>query len=586
MSDPPYRDRLDSWKEIAAYLGRDVRTVRRWEKEQELPVHRHHHHKAASIYAYKTELDMWWANGRERLCKEKDDADEAGGQEVVAAVERSGSLSRLRIVGVALVVALLLVGAGFLSWSHFHPKRAASHPIMLAVLPFQNLTGEPAQEFVSDGFTEEMITQLGGLRYDRLGVIARTSAMAYKNTLKPVNQIGRELGVDYVLEGSVRRWGDRVRVTAQLIRTQDQTHLWAQNYESDRQDVLKLQSEIAQAITEQIQVALSVEDRARLDHARVIDPQVYELSLLGRYEWNKRTEAGLVQAISYFQQAIARDPNYAPAHAGLAEAYLVSAFYSRGSAREFYDKAHIAAQRAVELNELTFQAHTTLGMVASSYLRVGAEREFKRALAINPNYATAHHWYAFYLWRVGRHEEALAEVERARLLDPVSPIINTDEAVFRVSAGQIDQAIRQLQQMLDIDPGFSEAHRSLAIAYAKQHKLSDALVEARRALDLNPNNVGARATVGYVEAVLGHREQAEALLRQIQSAGDGKTAPRFFEAWIYVGLGRNSQAMDCLEQEYRERSPMMVAIAVEPIFEPLRTDARFVDLLEHIRTGD
>jgi TolB-like protein/lipoprotein NlpI len=456
---------------------------------------------------------------------------------------------------------------------------------MLAVLPFQNLTGQPSQEFLSDGFTEEMITQLGGLGSGRLGVIARTSAMTYKNTTKPVNQIGRELGVDYVLEGSVRRWGDRVRVTAQLIRTRDQIHLWAQNYESDRVDVLRLQSEITQAISDEIKIALSVEDKTQLRDAQTVDPKVYELELLGRYEWNKRTEAGLVQAINYFQQAIARDAKYVPAYAGLAEAYLVSAFYSRGSAREFYDKAQDAAQHAIQLNELAFQAHTTLGMVASSYLRPGAEGHFKRALAINQNYATAHHWYAFYLWRVGKRDEAMAEMEKARLLDPLSPIINTDEAVFRLSAGQTDQAIRQLQQTIQLDPNFAEAHRSLAVAYAKQNKLNEAMVEAHKALELNPRNIGVRATVGYVAAVSGDHGQAEKILRELKSVADGETPPGFFSAWIYTGLHQNAAAIQCLQSEYQRQTPMMVAISLEPIFEPLRDNPQFADLLRHIEVA-
>jgi tetratricopeptide (TPR) repeat protein len=394
------------------------------------------------------------------------------------------------------------------------------------------------------------------------------------------------LGVEYVLEGSLRRWGDRVRVTAQLIRTRDQTHVWAQNYESDRRDVIRLQSEIAQAIAEQIRLVLPGDERVRLENKQPVDPQVYELCLLGRYEWNKRSVAGLTKAIDYFQQAIARDPNYAPAHANLAEAYLVSAFYARASAKEMYDKAKDAAEQAVRLDDSTFQAHTTLGMVASSYLRPGADTEYQRALQINPNYATAHHWYAFHLWRTGRHEQALLEAARARHLDPVSPIINTDEAVFQLSAGHTDQAIQQLQRTIDLDPRFAEAHRSLAVAYVQQKKFSDAMAEARKALDLNPDNDGIRATLGYVYAVTGDREQAEVIRQQLGSTADRKTPQWFFQAWVHVGLGQNDEALACLAKEYEQRSPMMVAISLEPIFEPLRKDSRFLDLLERIRKGE
>lgn len=570
---------MDSWKDVAAYLKRSVPTVQRWEREEQLPVHRLQHKKQGTIFAYKAELDEWWRQRHAALERPEIQTEEP---------PLRGEANRQRANAlIATVVLVLVLAAALAGTMLLHRSQSSARPgrVMLAVLPFQNLTGEPAQEFVSDGFTEEMIAELGGLQQNRLGVIARTSSMAYKHSSKPVDQIGRELGVQYVLEGSIRRWGDRVRVTAQLIQTSDQTHLWAQNYDSSRQDILRLQSDIAQAIAAQIRIALSGTERAHLESTPAIDPQVHDLCLLGRYEWNKRNDEGLAKAIAYFQQAIARDPTYAPAQADLAEAYLVNAYYGHAAPKEMYRKAEAAAERAVKLNDLTFQAHSTLGLVRTAYLQPGAEIEFKRALEINPSYATAHHWYSFYLWRTGRQNEAFAEVERARQLDPVSPIITTDDAVFHLSAGQTEDAIQLLQRTIDLDPQFSEAHRSLAIAYAQQRKFSQATDEARKALELNPTNIGVRATAGYVEAVSGHREQAKAVLQQLRGA-QARNSSLIFQAWLYVGLGQNDQALECLTEEYRQRSPMMTAIALDPVFKPLHQDQRFLDLLEHIRKDE
>lgn len=576
------QDRLHSWKEIAVYLNRDVRTVRRWEKNQGLPVHRHIHQKLASVYAYRSELEAWWAEQRSVVADSQSpvaDPNQAGAAEgrPQAAVSASpGVWRRAAIVAVGIVLSAAIAYTVLRQ-----TKTRPEHRTAIAVLPFKNLTGDPGQEFISDGFTEEMITELGQLPSTELGVIARTSSMAYKDSTKTVEQIGRDLGVEYVLEGSVRHWGGRVLVTAQLIQTRDQMHIWAHDFESEQTDILRLQGEIARAIADRVRITLPGPEKARITNARPVDAQVYELCLLGRYEWNKRDEQSLTKAIGYFQKAIARDPRYAPAYAQLAQAYLVSAFYGLGSAREFYDKARSTAEHAIQLDEENFEAHTTLGMVHSSYLQAGAAAEFQRALQINPSYATAHHWYAFDLWRTGHHEDALAELGRARQLDPVSPIINTDTGVFLISAGQTEEAIRLLRRTIELAPDFSEAHRTLAVAFIQERNFSDASVEAEKAVALNPNNVGVRATLGYVEAVRGRREQATKILRRLQQSD----ARPFFQAWILTGLGENERAVECLRKEYDEHSPMMVAIVLEPIFETLRGNRQFLDLLEEIRRG-
>jgi TolB-like protein/DNA-binding winged helix-turn-helix (wHTH) protein/Tfp pilus assembly protein PilF len=478
------------------------------------------------------------------------------------------------------IVALAILSVGIFGaylyanrfWAH------APHPgkVTLAVLPFANLTGDPAQEFISDGLTEEMITQLGRLNYQQLNVIARTSAMTYKGANKPINQIGRELGVTYVLEGSLRRWGDRVRISAQLVQTHDQTHLWARNFESDVRDILKLQSDVAQAVAQEISLTLTPQERARVASASRIDPQVYELCLRGRYEWNKRTEAGLNKAISYFQQAISRQSYYAPAYAGLADAYAVLPYFSEASANDSLQNAKSAAERALQLDETLVEAHATLGLIeATCFNFAAAEHEYRRALELNSNYATVHHWYSYYLWNTNQKEEALVEMERARQLDPLSLIVNTDEGRMLSSAHQPDRAVGLLRTVLELDQNFAEAHRALALAYMQKGQVSLAISEAHRGLELDPND-SEQATLGYVYAAAGKVGQARKVLAELSKR---PTVSPVYLSFIYIGLAEKDHAFACLERAYRERSLMLSIIQTETIFDPLRSDSRFHSLL-------
>src|SRR5208337_4545073 len=473
------------------------------------------------------------------------------------------------------VVGLFVLGlaaasvAGYISWRAFR-QVAGANPgrVMLAVLPFVNLTGDASQEYVSDGLTEEMIAQLGELNQARLGIIARTSAMAYKRTTKSVVEIGKELGVDYVLEGSVRRWGDRVRISAQLIKTSDQTHVWAETYESDRQDILRLQSEVAQAIVEQINLALTPQQKARAQTAPRVDPRVYELYLLGRFQWNKRTEAGLNQAIEYFQQAINSDPNYAPAYAGMAQAYVLLPYYSGASANEAVSKAKSIAEQALRLDDTLVEAHATLGMVAVGRFHwPAAGVEYQRALQLNPNYATARQWYSFYLWITDGHDEALAELDHARQLDPLSLIINTDQGRLLCAAHRTDGAIELLQKAINLDPNFADAHRALALAYVQKGQYPQALDEAHRGSALDPNDY-EKATLGYVYAVTGSPEAAREVLAELSSNARGRVSPVYL-SFVYVGLGEKEQALTLLEQAFRDRSSLVSLMPFEVIFDPL-----------------
>jgi TolB-like protein/DNA-binding winged helix-turn-helix (wHTH) protein/Tfp pilus assembly protein PilF len=497
---------------------------------------------------------------------------------VAVRAKRSALNNRWAKMGAVAVLAIVvLLSLGYFPAKRFllRPERSSGKQ-MIAVLPFQNLTGDPAQEFVSDGLTEEMIARLAMLNPEQLGVIARTSAMSYKGSSKRVDQIGQELGVQYVLDGSVRRWGDRARISVQLIEAHTQTHIWAGNYESDIGDILKLQRDVAQAVAQKVSVTLN--PKSQLMAVSLVDPQVYEHCLRGRHEWNKRTQAGLNKAIIYFQQAINRDPNYAPAYAGLAETYAVLPYFSETPGDQAAAKASTAAERALQLDETLADAHGVLGFTKTIHLDLGgAEREYKRALELNPNNATVHHWYSFVLWNMGRRREALAELESARQLDPLSMVINTDEAAILCADHQTDQAIALLQKAIELDPNFADAHRTLAIAYSEKGLDSQAISEARRGLALDPN-VSEQTTLGYVYGVAGKMEQAREILAELRK----RSVSQFYLSFVYIGLGEKDEALLCLERTYRERSFMLSNVATQAMFDPLRSDPRFQDLQRRI----
>src|SRR5205823_1736514 len=417
----------------------------------------------------------------------------------------------------------ILIATGYFARLAF-PRHAAlpADKIMLAVLPFENLTGDSRQEYLSDGLTEEMITQLGRMHAEQLGVIARTSAMQYKKTQKGMDQIGRELGVAYVLEGSLRRAGDRVRVSAQLIQVRDQTHLWAESYERDLRDILALQSDVAQAIAQEIDLTLSPQQQARMASARPIDPRAYELYSKGRYFWNKRSEEGYTRAIQYFQQAIARDSEYAPAYAGLADTYaLLGSMPNVELPRsEAMPRARAAALKALELDEGLADAHTSLAFVRMHFEWDWpvAKREFARALELNPGYATAHHWYAFWLIAQGRAEEALREIRLAQQLDPLSLIINTDVGEMLYYARRYDEALEQGRRTLELDPGFTLAHRLVGVAYLGTGQVPAAIQELEATARVAGPRADVLSSLGFVYGEAGRTQAARKVLEQLEQA--------------------------------------------------------------------
>jgi TolB-like protein/Tfp pilus assembly protein PilF len=347
----------------------------------------------------------------------------------------------------------------------------------LAVLPLESLSSDASQDYFADGMTDELISDLGQI--SALRVISRTSAMTYKHARKPLPQIARELNVDAVVEGTVLRSGDEVRITAQLIEASDDKHLWSQSYEGELRDTLALQNRVARAIADQIRINLNPQEQAALKNVRVVNPEAYESYLKGRYFWNKRTADGLKVALTYFNQAIDEDPKYPQAYSGLADTYALLGDwqYAVMTPKEALPKAKAAAIKALELDSALGEAHSSLAfsLDAFDWDFDSAEKEFRRAIELNPGYATAHHWYAWHLSVSGRFEEAIAEMRKAEILDPLSLIINADLAELLVVAHFYDESIRQSRRTIEMDPNFALAHHQLAQAYLQKHMYDEAV---------------------------------------------------------------------------------------------------------------
>lgn len=483
-----------------------------------------------------------------------------------------------RAVVVALAVATVLGVTGYLA---SRPRPASPKPaavrVRLAVLPIVNMTGNPHEDYFSDGLTEEMITQLSRLRPDRLAVIARTSAMHYKGTRMTAADIGRELGVDYILESSFRREGDRVRISSKLIRVKDQTQVWAENYDRHLRDVLALQVEVAQAIAPRIQIELTEQQQARLASTRAIQPDAYELYLQGRYFWNKRTKEGLQKSVEFFERAITTDPLYSQAYAGLADANALLAEGYGLPRADTIARARGAAIKALELDETLAEAHASLGFVRMQYdwEWTNAEKEFQRAIDLNPSYATAHHWYAYDLIAMGRTEDAVREIRRAEACDPISLIIKTDVAEILHLARRYDEAIDQARSALRMDPNFDLAYRPLAWALAEKGQYSEAESELKRAMLVEPRS---DSSLAYVAARAGHAAEARKTLAAVKNP----LAVKFNLVAVHAALGEKDAAFFWLERAFEERSGVMIFLRSAPQFDPLRTDPRYQDLLRRV----
>jgi TolB-like protein/Tfp pilus assembly protein PilF len=447
--------------------------------------------------------------------------------------------------------------------------------VRLAVLPLDNLSGDPGEEHFVDGMTEELITELGGLQPARLGVIARTSTMKYKQTKKGIDEIGRELGVDYVVEGSVRRADGRVRISAQLVQVSDQTHLWAQSYERELSSILAVQSEVARAIATRIQIQLAPAPRGRLAGTLSATPEAYELYLKGRYYLNRANPHDHEKALAYFQQAVDEDPLYAAAYAGIADTYVFLAFY-RGLPRESALKARNAATKALELDPDLASAHTSLATIKAlnDWDWAGAEAECRRAIELESGASEPHRTYGWLLSVLGRHAQAIAEARQGRELDPLSSNANYDLAFALAVARRYEQAIAQLQKVLELDPKFFRARIGLGHIYAAQSRYGEALAEFVKA--------GARPELtAWLHALAGKEAKArKALARALERKSAGTS--RVILSATYALLGERDEAFKCLEQAYEEHDWVLIFLRTIPAFDPLRSDPRFQDLLRRM----
>jgi TolB-like protein/Tfp pilus assembly protein PilF len=451
----------------------------------------------------------------------------------------------------------------------------------LAVLPLENLPHDPEQEYFAEGLTEALITTLA--KIGELRVISRTSVMQYRGVHKPLSEIARELGVDAIVEGTVFRAGDRVRITAQLIDTPVETHLWAESYERDMRDILALQSEVAQAIAREIRVKLTPVDEARLAKAHPVDPQAYEAYLKGRYYWNRRSAAGLGQAVQSFEEAIARDPTYAAAYAGLADCFSVLGAWGFVPADQGCDKAKELALRALDIDHGLADAHASLAFATTyQFDFLAAEREFERSIELNPRYASAHEWFGLLLGHLGRYDEACTELKRAIRLDPLSSIMHVMLATVYLYARRYDRAVEECTKTIDVDPDFSPGHATLGWAYTCKSLYDSAISELRKAVELSFGNPSFVAWLGAAYAAAGQRDEAHKILEQLDQRSQREYVTSYGVARVYATLGQNEEALHWLETAYRQRAEWLILLKNDPCFDDLRSEPRFQDLMQRM----
>jgi TolB-like protein/Flp pilus assembly protein TadD len=582
---------LEGWKAIADHLNKTERTVQRWEKGKALPVRRL---KAGSpdeqgrVFAYKKELDAWW---KEVLSAPDAGADLALDQESpppqpadLSPVEkqltryRDERLTRRRLfvwIALALATVLIVLGLWFMSNLRSGPSRVR---ITLAVRPFKNLGSDSSWEFVAAGLTEEMVTRLGQLHPQQMGVVPLSLGYA----TAPLERLAIDIHADYVLEGSVRKIGDRTAITAQLLQVKNQSVVWAQSYERDVKDLLRVQDEVADAITGEVLNNLPHSSPP----AREVNRQAYLSYLEGRYFWNKRTTESLNRALALFQQSIAIDPSYAPSYAGLADCYelLGSAPYTALAPTLAFPQAEAAARKALELDSTLAGAHLSLGYSEMVYEwnLPEARKEFALALQLHPDYATGHQFYAYYLTAIGDLNAAITERQRALELDPVNPLLSSALGEAFYQNRQFDRAIEQNSRSLQLDPSYAIALVNIGRAYEMKGMHPRARDAFQKVLAVVPDDPAILALMGHDYAVSGDKQKALQTISHLQQLAARTYVPTIYVALVYTGLHDLDHAFEWLDKAAKERCEYLIYLPSEPLADPLRSDPRFPQLLKHL----
>ena len=530
---------------------------------------------AALVIGFPLAVTLAWAFEitPEGIKREKD----------VAPAESVTAHTGRKLIGLTIVLAA--IAAGLLAFQFLRSRGSATADVpakSIAVLPFENLSDEKANAYFAEGVQDEILTRLA--KVADLKVISRTSTQRFKSSPSDLPQIAKQLGVLHILEGSVQKSGDSVRVNVQLINALTDAHLWAEIYDRKLTDIFAVESDIAKTIADTLQAKLTGAEKNAIAKQPTVNGEAYELYLKGRYFWNKRTGPDLRKAIEYFNQATEKDPRYALAYAGLADSYSLLPNYAAATPQESLPKAKVAATKALELDDTLAEAHVSLAQVLLVYDLdfAGSTREFERAIALNPNYATAHHWYGSGPpLCLGQFDLAIAEINRARLLDPLSLIINADLGNAMVAARRYDDAIAQMHRTIEMDPRFYSAHGNLGQALELKGQLREALVEYKKAteLDDDPFNLGL---IAHVYVKLGQRTEAVKILQEMDQLATRRYVADYSFALVHLALDEKDKAVEWLERSYRDRAPEIAFIKVDPMLDDLRDNPRFKALVQKV----